>query len=78
MPFKDTGEGQTHYYGDGCPEHSDDIPMLTRKIEALNATIKGMEEDIKTFGAAGDDVERLARKKKELEGLEDMLFLLCN
>ena len=21
MPFKDSEEGQTHYFGDGCPEH---------------------------------------------------------
>lgn len=27
MPFKENPEGQTHYYGDGCLEHSNKTPM---------------------------------------------------
>lgn len=32
MPFKDSPEGQTHHYGDGCnPPHKDPLEELLKK-----------------------------------------------
>jgi len=50
MPFKETKEGQTHYFNDGCgiPEHNDTahmpspqpIPIENKTPELSSLTIK--------------------------------------
>lgn len=72
MPFKENNEGQTHYYNDGCKEHSDDLPTLNMKIARKKVLIQRLQDDIHLFGPAGDDLERLESKRKEVEHLESL------
>ncbi len=41
MPFKETKEGQTHYYGDNCGEPAHNQPMnnLQKELEAFDNLI---------------------------------------
>lgn len=46
MPFKDTDEGQTHYYGDGCTEHPAKMNLrevIEDQLEILNPMAKDYE-----------------------------------
>lgn len=47
MMFKETPDGQTHYYGDGCPEHSNKTPMeeFEELAHAYNESINEKDRD---------------------------------
>jgi hypothetical protein len=56
MPFKDSPEGRTHYYGDGCPEH----PLKENKEEHVTPREKPniLEKD-----DVSENIEEMASEK---------------
>ncbi len=59
--FKDTKKGQTHFYGDGCIEHSDKFPK-TLKEEISSIIAKSFKEK---FDSMLDDCSVYFRGSEE-------------
>lgn len=61
MPFKDTDEGQTHYYGDGCTEH----PAKMNLREVIEKTAEQLYNNLPHFEnlAAAEEMARYVTRQ---------------
>ena len=79
MPFKDTTDGQTHSYNDGCgmPEHNDPInKIIEEKIKARKIFSEALLSIAKQ--SRNEALKEAEEDKKELyDALRDMFDQYC-